>query len=369
MPMRSLPLSFLVATACSSLAWSQQPTTSPPVAGDSSCVAALDSLQSIFRHDYPGYREKVAGHEKQLAALGDSARAVARTSDAAEVCIPALRRWARFFKDPHVTGPWQSARPTAAQAASSGTGEPTGQAIDDPDRPSIEVLDGRTSALRLPSFDSTYTAVIDSLIHANGGRLRSTPYLIIDVRGNRGGYTGSYASVTPLLYTGPIYSYGSDVWASPANIAHYREMTKSSFLSAADRGLIESFLSRAAGHTNQFVQLGPDTIIRMGTVFAMPRHVAVLVDSGCASSCEDFLLEARQSTKVTIMGTHSAGVGDYGEVRGVWLPGWRRVAMPTKRSHGPRIDNVGIPPAVVISRSETDPITFARRYLASPPNR
>jgi peptidase S41-like protein len=362
--MRSLPLSLLVATACSSLAWSQEPTTSSPVAGDSSCVAALDSLQSIFRHDYPGYREKVAGHEKQLAALGDSVRAVARTSDSAEVCIPALRRWASFFKDPHVTGPWQSARPTAAQAPSSGTGQPTGQAINDPDRPSIKFLDGRTAALRLPSFDSTYTAVIDSLIHANGGRLRLTPYLIIDVRGNRGGYTGSYASVTPLLYTGPVHSHGSDVWASLANIAHYRELAKASYLSAADRRVFESFLSRAAGHTNEFVELVPDTIIRMDTVFPMPRRVAVLVDSGCASSCEDFLLEVRQSTKVTTMGTHSAGVWDYGEVRGIWLPGWRRVALPTKRTRGPRIDNVGIAPGVLIPSSEPDPVGLVRRYLA-----
>jgi len=336
--------------------------------GDSSCIAALDSLQAIFRHDYPGYREKVAGHANQLAALDDSVRAVARTSDEYQVCIPALQRWARFFRDPHVTGPWQSGPPTP-QAVNSGEVQTTGEHSADPDRPSIHPLDDSSAVLRLPSFDSTYTAVIDSLIHANGSRLRSIPYLIIDVRGNRGGYTGSYASISPLLYTGPIHFYGADVWASPANIAHYRTMTRSAYLSVADRRLIESFLSRATGHTNEFVELGPDTTIRMDTVLPMPRRVAVLVDSACASSCEDFLLEARQSTKVTTMGTHSAGVGDYGEVRFVWLPGWRRVGLPTNRSRGPRIDNVGIAPAIIIPGSESDPVAFARRYLASPPRK
>src|SRR5689334_14774683 len=68
---------------------------------DSSCVAALDSLRLLFRRDYPGYSEKVSGHEAALAALTDSARAIARTSDDHTVCIPALRRWARFFRDPH----------------------------------------------------------------------------------------------------------------------------------------------------------------------------------------------------------------------------------------------------------------------------
>src|SRR5256885_410568 len=137
MLMRSLSLLVLVATACSSLSWSQRPPTSPPVAGDSLCVAALDSLQAIFRNDYPGYRAKVEGHEKQLAALGDSVRAVARTSDEYQVCIPTLRRWARFFRDPHVTGPWQSGPPTPPQAASSGEGQPSGKPVDDPDRPLI----------------------------------------------------------------------------------------------------------------------------------------------------------------------------------------------------------------------------------------
>jgi len=206
MPTRSLALSLLLATAFGSPGWSQQPPTSPPVAGDSSCVAALDSLQSIFRNDYPGYREKIVGHKKQLAALDDSVRAVARTSVEHQICIPALQRWARFFRDPHVTGPWQSAPPTPPQAANTGEVQPTGEGTADPDRPSIQSLDDSSAVLRLPSFDSTYTAIIDSLVHANGGRLRAIPYLIIDVRGNAGGYTGSYASVSPLLYTGPIHT-------------------------------------------------------------------------------------------------------------------------------------------------------------------
>jgi hypothetical protein len=69
------------------------PTTGPAAvsatAGDSSCVAAFDSLQSVFAHDYPGYREKVAGHEAALAALTDSVRATARSADGYQVCIPA----------------------------------------------------------------------------------------------------------------------------------------------------------------------------------------------------------------------------------------------------------------------------------------
>lgn len=317
----------------------------------------------MFRHDYPGYREKVAGHERQLAALTDSVRAVARTSDEYQICIPALHRWTDFFRDPHITGPWQSAPPKETARGNAGQGV-SKQPVNDPDRPSLQFLDDSSATLRLPSFDATYKPVVDSVMAAHESQLRSTPYLIIDVRGNGGGYTGSYASVTPLIYSGPFHEAGIDVWASPANVAHYRQLARDTSLSLADRATITSFLARAEGHLNEFVELSPDTIIRPDTVFAVPRRVAVLVDSACASSCEDFLLHVRQSTKVTLLGSHSRGMDDYGEIRGVWLPGWRRVVLPTNRMRGPRIDNTGIAPAVPVPASERDTVAFARRYLS-----
>ena len=353
----------LLAVAWSSASRFQGPTSRSTPSGDSSCVAALDSLQALFRHDYPGYRDKVRGHEKQLAALNDSVRAVARTSDEHQICIPALQRWARFFRDPHIAGPWQ-ASPPAAQATGAGTGQQTEARNDDPNRPSVEFLDDCTAAIRLPSFDAMYKAAVDSLIAEHRARLGAIPLLIIDVRGNGGGYTGTYAAVSPFVYTGPIRTRGVDVWASPANIAHYRELSRAAFLSDAERRLMRSFLSRAANQVNRFVQLEPDTIIRRDSVFPMPRRVAVLADSACASSCEDFLLEVGQSSKVTLMGTHSAGVHDYGEVRGVWLPGWRRVVLPTNRTRGPRIDNLGIAPEIQIP-PDSDAFAIARRYLES----
>jgi hypothetical protein len=220
--------------------------------------------------------------------------------------------------------------------------------------------------MRLPNFSAEYRPVIDSMVGTNHVRLEATAHLIVDVRGNGGGYTGSYASLTPLLYTSPIHFDGADVWVSPANIAHYRTILANTLLSTNDRALIQKLVSRMETHVGQFVEYTPDTTIRRDTVYRLPRQVAVLVDSGCASSCEDFVLEARQSAKVTVLGVeHTAGVHDYGEVRGVWLPGWRRMAMPTARARGPRIDNIGLTPAVQIPTTEPDAVPFARRYLHS----
>jgi hypothetical protein len=357
-----------VAAACTpgSVPASTPTVGNPATRRDSSCVAAFDSLRAVFRHDYAGFREKVAGHQAALAALADSVRAVAQTSDQYQICIPALQRWARFFHDPHITGPWQAAPPGPAAVASPSPPGSRGSPADDPDWPSLEFLDDSTALVRLPSFEPRYKPVIDSLLGSDGQHLRATRYMIVDVRGNGGGYTGAYDSLVPLLAGNPVHYYGIDVLASRANIAWYQAQLDSDFLAAGDRALIAALIHHMERHIGHFVQLAPDTIITPSIVLPMPQRVAVLVDSGCASSCEDLVLEAQQSRKVTIMGpTHTAGVHDYGEVRALWLPGWRRVRVPTARAGGPRIDNVGIAPEVVIPAATPDAVAFARRYLYS----
>jgi len=120
-----------------------QPVGQP---GDTSCAAALDSLVNVLRHDYPGYRDRVVGHEARFAALVDSARRDASTPAAdssSSVCIPALWRVTRFFHDAHLSL-WQgSPEPNAAPTngrSSSETASPTVESplpADDPDRPTL----------------------------------------------------------------------------------------------------------------------------------------------------------------------------------------------------------------------------------------
>jgi C-terminal processing protease CtpA/Prc len=108
-----------------------------------------------------------------------------------------------------------------------------------------------------------------------------------------------------------------------------------------------------------------DLEVRLDTVYPMPRTIAVLIDEGCASSCEDFVLMARQSAKVTVVGpARTAGVHDYGNVRAIWLPGWRRLRVPTSRSRwlpAEAIDNIGLAPEVWVPAGTPDTIQFAGR--------
>jgi hypothetical protein len=335
---------------------------------DSSCVAALDSLQAIFRRDYPGYRDKVPGHERALAALTDSVRATARRSDHYSVCIPALKRWASFFRDPHVAI-WQAAPPKPAPEQPAVVVSPGAVAADDPGLPSLRFVDDSTAVLRVPDLELDYKSAIDSLVATNRTRLLATPYLVVDVRGNAGGCTCSYASITPLLYTTPIREMGADVWATKGNAALYRGWLADDDVPANMKAQVRSLLPKMEAHPNQFVVWAKDTVVRLDTVFPMPRRVALLVDGKCASSCEDLVFETRQSRKVTVFGAeNTAGVGDYGNVRKVRLPGWRQMVLPTTRSHrlpSHPIDLVGITPDVRITTSDARAVDFARSYLRS----
>ena len=77
---------------------------------------------------------------------------------------------------------------------------------------------------------------------------------------------------------------------------------------------------------------------------------------------------ANQSNRVTLIGTNTAGINDYGNLHFLEFPcGDLSLAYPTSRSGrvdvGQGIDGTGIPPDVRIENPDTDWIDFARSYL------
>jgi hypothetical protein len=367
-PVTLLCLGILVA-ACASAARGadRAPTSASAVlpVSDPSCAADLDSLYSTVRQDYAGFRSKAQEGTAALAALTDRIRADTRAAPDPAACTAALQRWIAFFGDPHLQV-WEP-RP---QAASSGSTNLGGTPAKDPHRPSLQFPGESTAVLRLPDFGDRYKPAIDSLVDANRARLLATPYLIVDVRGNGGGWTGSYEeSILPLLYTDPILVHGMEAWASEGNIAYARELLASDRAEGIKRA-IRALLPRMEANRDEFVPITQDREIRLDTVYPMPQAVSLLVDRGCASTCEQFVLDARQSRKVTVIGTeNTGGFLDYGNVRRVSLPSGRRVfQVPTARSRRlpeTPLDLVGIAPKVRIPEGEADAVEFARRYLRS----
>lgn len=219
-----------------------------------------------------------------------------------------------------------------------------------------------TLALHIPSFNDA--SAMDSLWAAERLRLQGAERLIIDLRGNGGGSDHNFRMLLPLLYTGPIRMVANAVLATEDNIAVYESMAADTALPGAIRESLQSTAQRMRETEGRWFEF-EDRMITDLPVLEQPRRVDVIVDRGCASSCEQFLLAARQSRKVTIYGTPSAGILDFGNVRPAQMPGGTlQLYYPTTRSkrlpHAP-VDGVGILPQVAIPAGEMDPVGWVLR--------
>lgn len=343
-----------LALLCAFPAW-----TGARPAADPGCARDLDSLTTTVRRDYAGYPDRVPRREPALAALTDSVRAAAVAATTPRECTAALRRWIAFFGDRHLSV--SEREPAPAPGAPAAPREPAD--------PTVAMLDDSTVVLRLPDFNQRLKPAIDSVVAANRARILATPYLIVDVRGNGGGWTESYASVLPLVATGPIVVRGTSVRASEGNIAYMREMAAAPGMAPAIRDRVRALIPEMEARRGGFVPVDEDREIRFDTVHALPRAVAVLVDRRCASSCEQFALDARQSRRVVVVGAErTRGMLDYGNVRTVRLPsGERRLHLPTSRSRrlpAEPLDATGVVPTLRVPADEADAVAFARRELA-----
>jgi hypothetical protein len=334
----------------------------PSMAPAAACVLDFDSVQTVVQRDYAGFRSKAADRGSELARITAEVRAAALEARTSADCTATLNRWISFFGDPHL----QLWEPEAQTGGEPGSAAAVPQSSTrDPRLPSLQFPDERSAVLRLPDFGNRYKPAIDSLIAESLDSLLSRPNLVIDVRNNGGGWTGSYEAIIPLLYTEPIFVHGMDSWPSEGNLAYARSMLESGRLPPAIMAEIRELIEQMERRPGEFVS-GGDRHVQLDSVYPLPANVGIIIGRGCASTCEQFVLDARQSSKVTVFGTgNTAGFTDYGNVRQIRTPsGLRLFQVPMSRSRrlpANPMDLVGISPAVLIADGE--PIEFVLRYF------
>jgi hypothetical protein len=230
----------------------------------------------------------------------------------------------------------------------------------------FERLSARTVSLHVSDFFGA--AALDSVLARHRDEITSARNLIIDVQSNRGGSDFVFAGLLPLLYTDPIVRVPHAVLATPDNIAKFQGLLEGQELPddvrEEIRGLVEGLHAAPAG---SYVRAGTWEPLRLDSVLPLPARVAVVVGRGCGSSCEQFVLAARQSRKVTVYGENTAGVADYGNTHFVDAPGGRfRLLYPTSRSErlpGSPIDPHGIVPDVSVPAGELYPVRWVQRLI------
>ncbi|AHG92007.1 peptidase S41 [Gemmatirosa kalamazoonensis] len=222
-----------------------------------------------------------------------------------------------------------------------------------------------TVLVQIPTFNDPRG--IDSLFAAEGARIRAAERLVVDVRGNGGGSDYNYRELLPLVYTGPIKVVGMMALATDDNIRANEALAADTTFPEGQRAGLRANVARMKASRGGW-WIGNDGETTFDSVRTLPRRVAILVDRGCASSCEQFLLAARQSAKVTLYGERSAGILDYANVRRAEMPGGDLVLnYPTTKSKrvaaGQGIDGVGIAPQVRIPVAEWEAIEWVRREI------
>lgn len=232
---------------------------------------------------------------------------------------------------------------------------------------SSEVMSEKTFYIKISTFNQANAKSIDSLFKANRQAIINRKNMILDLRGNGGGADFSYDPIIDYIYTDSIRNIGADVFSSEDNIDGWRVLLNMNDIPEATKIFVRKLISDMKAHKNQFVSITEDSYVKRDTTETYPEKIAILIDKGCGSTTEEFLLTARQSKKVILMGQHSAGVLDYANMRGKkmqYLPYALYYATSRSRrvDRGEGIDNKGIAPQILLAPGQ-DWIKTAQDYL------
>lgn len=206
----------------------------------------------------------------------------------------------------------------------------------DAHKPTVVVRE-RSVVFSIPSHDPQYTRRIDSLVGAHADAISVRPLLIVDLRGNEGGGSGTTRAFNPYVAgasrrTTPYESGTAVMLASPSQLAYAKRLVGGDTSAASRR-----FLQRLETETGSLVPLDgfpADT----GKEPSHPGNwrVVVMVDGGTVSAAEVLVLKALRSPRATVVGEPTTGALDYQSTQIVSLgTGDRRWALgyPTITAH------------------------------------
>jgi peptidase S41-like protein len=210
-------------------------------------------------------------------------------------------------------------------------------------------LSEKTFYIKISTFQLSNAKSIDSMIKASSDILDTIPNLIIDLRNNGGGSDYSFEPLIKYLNTGPFKTIGVDVLASEGNIKGWKKYLENPDMPDENRVRTKEKIAKMEGQKGQFVNIYDDEIDSSYTPRPFPKKIAILINRGCGSTTEQFLLMARQSSKVILIGENTYGSLDYSNL--VEIPLFcfpYKLSYPTTRSRrldiGQGIDNIGIAP-------------------------
>lgn len=251
-----------------------------------------------------------------------------------------------------------------------GKEQPKSEAMDgeyDFKRIQARKLSDSTLYIQIGTFSLRNMRAIDSVFKAYEKELKSMPNLVLDLRRNGGGSDESFDPIMPYIYTNPIIGIGNDILATNDNVERYLNYAKDPNMPEDRKKAIIAFGEEMKKGLGKFVNHAADDTTTYAKIEPYPKRVAILADGNCASTTEEFLLAARQSKKVTLMGQHTYGELDYSNKLTANSPckdlEFQYSSTVSRRiKMGKGIDGVGIKPDIALPYTVSW-IKEAQKYL------
>lgn len=233
-------------------------------------------------------------------------------------------------------------------------------------RPSLTMLNTTTTYLRIPSFDISISDTLTSILGSNSTLLQNKN-LVIDLRDNTGGSTLVSSLLLKYIYDGPISSAGSTFFTSAQNLVDIETTYKRpEFIKLYNEGMKER-IDRMREQQDSFVPFTDKRITTLETVYTLPKNVFIIVNKASASTSEYFVLQAKQSKKVKIIGQYTRGAIDYTDISlPRFLPCpifyYQTPMVRSNRVNNSTLDETGIAPDILLPNDE-DALLFIKSKL------
>ncbi|MFT3981631.1 MAG: S41 family peptidase [Ferruginibacter sp.] len=234
-------------------------------------------------------------------------------------------------------------------------------------------LTAKTTILKLSNFSYPFVDPIEKLIEKHKDILQTSENLIIDIRGNGGGTDDAYQKILPYILTNPTRYIRTEHLSTPAFISNLKNYNASLTDKEKYQEQIaenEKKIRLLEANPGRFVNFSGNAVVidTINVEPKSPKQIVFLTNNKVASAAENFLLAAKQSRKVKVMGTPTSGVLDYANVYRfndfaclnyqLYMPTYRSLRLPDYP-----IDNIGIQPDVYLDKTVENWEKFTVEYL------
>ena len=318
------------------------------------CLADLDDAKAFISANDAGASLMLADHGVAIAQAYEAARIGAARAEDDETCFRLLETYLHVWRAGHL-GIARRLEDTILGPVA----RPDARVENDPRFPRIQSLDKETLVLTLPTFLDAYRPVMQRFLDQQRPILESHRYWIIDVRNNDGGSDSTFAPLLPWLVDGEIRAQSVEYLVTPANITAQNDICAFTTDAASCGETMAPIVQAMKGASpGTFVHSGDRVVVQhIESEPHRAERVAVLIDRPCASSCEQFVLEARTGSRVKILGRPTGGMLDVSNLRPHALPSGRLLFYATTRSTrlpDMRIDGIGIAPDILMEAPDSD---------------